>query len=63
MRRSFLEYLILTLDNFSQKKNFGFLKSIYGSKLEIVFDIGCKILHKRPSDARNQKNNKIKCLS
>ena len=57
MRRSFLEYLILTLDNFSQKKNFDFLKSIYGSKLEIVFDIGC---HKGETVDLLKKNFKIK---
>jgi FkbM family methyltransferase len=57
MRRSFLEYLILILDNFSQKKNFEFLKVIYGSKLETVFDIGC---HKGETIDLLKKNFQIK---
>jgi len=57
MRRSFLEYMILTLDNCSQKKNFDFLKNIYGSKLKTVFDIGC---HKGETIDLLQKKFEIK---
>lgn len=57
MRRSFLEYLVLILDNFSQKKNFEFLRNMYGSKLEIVFDIGC---HKGETIDLLEKKFKIK---
>lgn len=40
MLRFFFEKIILILDNFSQKKNFTFIKNIVGKKINIFFDIG-----------------------
>ena len=40
MLKYFFERSVLILDNSSQKKNFSFIKKIFGNKLNIFFDVG-----------------------
>tara|TARA_X000000950_G_scaffold123132_1_gene154334 strand:+ start:2026 stop:2739 length:714 start_codon:yes stop_codon:yes gene_type:complete len=40
MLKYFFERIILILDNSSQKKNFFFIKKIFGNKLNTFFDVG-----------------------
>ena len=40
MLRYLFEKIMLILDNYSQKKNFSFLRNLIGKKVEIFFDVG-----------------------
>ena len=41
MIRYIFEKVLVIIDNFSQYKNFRFLKDLYGESFDIVLDIGC----------------------
>ena len=40
MLRYLFEKIMLILDNYSQKKNFSYLRNLIGRKVEIFFDVG-----------------------
>ena len=40
MLKYFFERIVLILDNSSQKKNFSFIKKIFGNKINTFFDVG-----------------------
>ncbi len=56
IKRTILELATLFLDNFTQKKNIKFIKTIFKNEIETLFDIGC---HKGETIDIFQKHFKI----
>ena len=57
MLRYLFEKIMLILDNYSQKKNFSFLRNLIGKKVEIFFDVG---FHEGETTSRANKYFSIK---